>query len=615
MKKEIKNIQISDIKNPNDIKKYSYKELDGLAKNIRDEIINKVSINGGHLSSNLGVVEATIALLRVFNFDYDKLLFDVGHQSYTYKLLTGRSLDNLRHKDGVSGFQKRSESKYDCFEAGHSSTSISAAYGMAIGRDLKKENYEIISFIGDASIANGLAFEGLNNLSFNQHKMIIVLNDNDMSISKPIGGLSNLFRKISNSASYMNAKRRYKKFLSTTTFGKKIYAFSSLIKNRIAKILIPSTIFDNLSLKYIGPCDGHNIKKLEKVFLKAKKFKQPVVVHIKTNKGRGYKYSEIDNNGSWHGVEPFDIKTGKSLNISNKETFSKIYGDALYDLMKNNHELVLINPATMKGSCLEKIYKGFPDRTFDVGISEEHAIVMAQGLALSGFHPIVSMYSTFLQRAYDEINHDITRMNINMTLLVDRAGMPGFDGDTHQGSFDESFLYDLPNSVISMATSKQSCYELLNESLNNHGLFVIRYAKDYVNQFEKYPTSKFMGWNKLINKQNKKCLISFSNAGYQVYKLILENNIKCDYYEALYQKPICIDYVNQLLNYEEIFIYDAYANKSGFCLHLENLLLENNFKGKIKIFAIEDKYYSHMSINEQLKLACISPEDILNNLK
>lgn len=615
MKKEIHNIDISKITNPNFVKELTYDEILLLKDKITQYIIETVAKNGGHLSSNLGVIDASIALCRVFDFDKDKILFDVGHQSYTYKILTGRDLSNLRHKNGVSGFQKRTESKYDVFEAGHSSTSISAAYGMAIGRDLNKEDYNIIAFIGDASIANGLAFEGLNNLSFNQHKLIIVLNDNEMSISKSIGGLGNLFRKISNSTSYMSAKTRYKTFMQKTKVGKKIYTFTSAIKNKIAKMLIPSTIFDNLSLKYFGPCDGHNIKKMEKIFKKAKKMNKPCVVHLKTKKGKGYKYSEIDNSGSWHGVEPFNISTGKPLFVSNNETYSKVYADGVHQLMKDNEKIVLITPATMKGSCLEKIYEDFPNRSFDVGICEEHAITMALGLALEGFHPIVSMYSTFLQRAYDQLNHDIARMNVNITLLVDRAGTGGFDGETHQGSFDESFIYDLPNSVITMANNKKTCLDLLKESINNHGLFVIRYPKDEANDILKYPKTNFLDWHLLnSNFDSRICVIGVGNFGYELFELIKDSNLNIDYYDACYLKPIHKDYVNQLLKYNEIVIYDPYANKSGFALHLENLLIENNYKGIIKIFAIDDFYYPHMAFKEQLEISNILPNNVFDYL-
>ncbi len=611
----LKHIDLSSIKDPSFLKELSIKELELLSSDIKEEIIKQVAKNGGHLSSNLGSTDAIIALCYVFDFAIDKILFDVGHQAYAYKILTGRSLENLRNEGGVSGFLKRSESKYDYLEAGHSSTSISAAYGLAVARDLNNENYDIVSFIGDASMANGVSFEGLNNLSFDNHKMIIVLNDNDMSITKPTGGLANLFRKISDSQSYQKVKYGYVRFLNKTKVGKFLYKITSNFKNMVVKSLIPPTFFENLSLRYMGPIYGHDIKKLIKYFNKAKKLKQPVVVHIKTIKGEGYKYAELDKNGTWHGVEPFDIESGKPLKVNGNLTYQKLYADEVYDILKEDQKAILVCPATEKGSALERNFKDFPNQCYDVGICEEHSLIMALGLHLGGYKPIVSIYSTFLQRAYDQLNHDLARTNADILLLVDRAGMPGHDGETHQGSFDESFLYDLPNVTITMSATLKTSQELIKEGFNSKCVFVIRYPKDYVNQVDDYPSINNQKWPKLISKNSKKCLVSFGNNGYQVYKLLKQNNIDCDYYDAVYIKPIPLDYVNQLIKYEEIIIYDSYANKSGFCLHLQDLLICNNFKGKIKIFAIEDKYYSHKDVNKQLQESHILPIDIFNYIK
>jgi len=390
-------IELKDIKSPEFLNDLKYAELDILANKIRQEIIAKTSQYGGHLSSNLGVVEITIALHRMFNFKHDKLIFDVGHQSYTHKILTGRSLEYLRNRNGVSGFQKICESYYDCFEAGHSSTSLSAAQGFALNRDAKGEKYDVVAVIGDASVVNGLAFEALNNISHNKNKVIIILNDNEMSISRPTGGMGKFFSKISTASSYNRLKS----------------SFTSRVKNAIKRKLVPTTYFDNMGFQYIGCIDGHNIKALEKAIVRAKRTPRSVVLHVSTIKGKGYKYAENDTTGYWHGVTPFEIETGKPKNLHPESlSWSHLYSNLLAELMAKRNDIVIISPATVKGSGLEDLFASYPSRTFDVGIAEGHAVTLASGLAVAGTHPIVSIYSTFLQRAFDQIIHDIARMNL-----------------------------------------------------------------------------------------------------------------------------------------------------------------------------------------------------------
>ncbi|MDD4006269.1 MAG: 1-deoxy-D-xylulose-5-phosphate synthase, partial [Bacilli bacterium] len=419
-------IELKDIKSPEFLNDLKYAELDILANKIRQEIIAKTSQYGGHLSSNLGVVEITIALHRMFNFKHDKLIFDVGHQSYTHKILTGRSLEYLRNRNGVSGFQKICESYYDCFEAGHSSTSLSAAQGFALNRDAKGEKYDVVAVIGDASVVNGLAFEALNNISHNKNKVIIILNDNEMSISRPTGGMGKFFSKISTASGYNRLKSSYKRFMFTTRFGHGIYNFTSRVKNAIKRKLVPTTYFDNMGFQYIGCIDGHNIKALEKAITRAKRTPRSVVLHVSTIKGKGYKYAENDTTGYWHGVTPFEIETGKPKNLHPELlSWSHLYSDLLAELMAKRNDIVIISPATVKGSGLEDLFASYPSRTFDVGIAEGHAVTLASGLAVAGTHPIVSIYSTFLQRAFDQIIHDIARMNLNVTFLIDRSGLVG----------------------------------------------------------------------------------------------------------------------------------------------------------------------------------------------
>ena len=479
-KKELRRFDIENIQNPDFLKDLSYPELDLLSEDIRKYIIDITSKNGGHLSSNLGTVEATISLCKNFDFTKDKIIFDVGHQCYTYKILTGRKLDTLRKKDGISGFQKMSESPYDHFEAGHSSTSISAATGLAYARDLKGENYNVIAFIGDSSIQNGLALEGLNALAESGHKVIIILNDNDMSISKPVGSLSSLFRNFSTSSIYRKTKGAVRSVLRGR-FGRWLLVKFTRMKNWFKRKVINMTIFDNMGYSVIGPIDGHYIRQIDHALVRAKKINKSVVIHIKTIKGKGYEFAESDTEGDWHGVSKFNVETGEITTKNGEVSWSEQYNVLLKNEMSINDKLVTIVPATGHGSSLDSLFKTFPGRVIDVGISEEHAFTFAGGLAVNGFHPVISIYSTFMQRSYDELSHDLARLNVNATILVDRAGLVGNDGETHQGIYDEAFLYTIPNVSIAMASRSNEALSLIKESTCNHGVFAIRYPREYFN--------------------------------------------------------------------------------------------------------------------------------------
>lgn len=613
-KKEPRRIEIEQIKNPEFLKELSYKELGLLSMDIANYIIDKTSINGGHLAANLGVVDATIALCRCFDFSKDKLIFDVGHQCYTYKILTGRSLERLRKRDGVSGFQKMNESPYDHFECGHSSTSISAAKGMAVARDLNKENYEIVAFIGDASIANGLAFEALNNLASGNNKVIIVLNDNDMSITKPVGGLAKSFRNLSNSILYRRSKNNYQRIMKKTKFGRWILGWTSKIKNWIKRHVMAINIFDNIGISYIGPVDGHNIKAMTKAFEKAKTYDRSCVIHIKTIKGKGFKFAENDDTGKWHGVSSFDKETGK-LNIdTSKVTWSELYSKAIVHEMGEHQEAVLVVPATGVGSSLQDVFELYPNRCFDVGIAEEHAMTMSGGLAAAGKHPIVSVYSTFLQRAFDELSHDIARMNLDATILIDRAGLVGEDGNTHQGIYDESFLLTVPNTVVTMASREEETAGLLKESFNHHGVFCIRYPKARIAVQNANPAETPFGkWKKELDGENI-AIVSVGSVTLELKELLLNSNVAL--YNAIYQKPMDEEIIaKELVKYKKVIIYDAYAIENGFAQALSQKLVSLKYQGDIVIKAIPDVYVEHASINEQLEQFGLQPKQIVELVK
>ena len=614
-KKELRHIDLTKIENPDFLKTLNKKELNILCADIREYLINTVSKNGGHLSSNLGVVESTVALCKTFDFSKDKIIFDVGHQCYTYKLLTGRDLSNLRQKDGVSGFQKTSESDYDHFEAGHSSTSISAANGMAIARDLKHEKYDIIAFIGDASITNGLAMEGLNNCAADKkHKVIIIINDNDMSISKNVGGFSKMFRKFSNSALYCRTRNAYVKLMNTTAVGRKLYDFTATIKNWLKRHLIQMSVFDYLGYGIIGPYDGHNIKKVSQALEKAKKMDKSVIVYLKTVKGKGYKYSEKDEKGTWHGVGPFDVETGEFKNDKNKISWSEQYADLLFDSMNQDDKVYTIVPGTMYGSCLQKVFDFFPDRCQDVGIAEEHGVVFASGLAKEGFHPVISMYSTFLQRAYDEVSHDLARMNANATLLVDRAGLVGQDGNTHQGIYDEGYLYSIPNTVIAMATEASETKSIFEESFKNHGVFAIRFPRggfDKSSLKKDSTTINFGSWvisKEITSKEN--CLIGVGPNVNKVQEIIESKNLNVKVIKAIYLKPFDLDMLKTLLDFKKIVIYDAYSTVNGFVNAVSAKLMELGYKGQVILKAIPDVFVDQGSVKQQEEQFGLLPEQI-----
>ncbi len=613
-KKEIKHVELNKIKDPTFLKKMSYPELEVLSDDIRDYIIDITSKNGGHLSANLGTVEATIALCRVFDFRKDKIIFDVGHQCYTYKILTGRSLETLRKKDGISGYQKMSESIYDHFEAGHSSTSISAANGMAIARGIKKEKYDIIAFIGDSAMQNGLAFEALNNVAQSGNKVIIVLNDNDMSISQPVGGLSKAFRRLSGSSFYLKSKNVFRKIFWLTRFGKWMWVKFTKMKNWLKRKVISLNIFDTVGLNYIGPVDGHYIRHVEKALKRAKKSPKSVVVHIKTIKGHGYKYAEEDMEGEWHGVSSFNKETGE---ISSKEavvSWSEQYKFLLKNEMELDKRIVTIVPATGHGSDLDSLFKEFPKRVIDVGIAEEHAFTLAGGLAVNDMHPVVSIYSTFLQRSYDQLFHDVARMNFNLTILIDRAGLVGSDGDTHQGIYDEAFLYTIPNTTITMASRSNEALSLMKESLCNHGVFAIRYPREFfqmkANEVKKIPYGSWQ--TELESAKKDTAIVSVGPNTVKLKDKLLELNKNVTLYNAIYVKPMDEGKVKELLQYSKIIIYNPYATKEGFANALESRLLELGYKGKVVIKVVPTTFVKHATIEQQREEFGLRIDDIID---
>lgn len=609
--------KIEEIENPKFLENLNYKELNLLAKEIRSFIIENVSITGGHLSSNLGSVELTIALHKVFNASYDKILFDVGHQAYTHKILTGRAkkFKTLRQYNGLSGFLKSIESPYDIFESGHSSTSISTAMGMAIARKENNQNYQIVDVIGDASIANGIAFEALNNLSTKIGKIIIILNDNDMSISKSVGALAKSLSKIRTSRTYGVMKKGYVGFFSKIPLiGKPIVNFTRRLINRFTLLFRSANLFDNFEMSYLGPIDGHNIKALVKAFKKAKNYNSSILVHVKTKKGFGYVPAENDYQGKWHGTAPFDIEKGEIINNNKTISYSKLVANNLYKIMKDDENINLISAAMVSGSFLNKCFTDFSKRCFDVGIAEEHAICLANGLALSKKTPIVSLYSTFLQRGYDEILHDIARINSKVLFLIDRAGIVGADGSTHQGIFDVSFLSPIKNVVIATAPNAKYVYSLIKYLLTlNHPTF-FRYEKieikDAIQIDEDIDFTKFLLGN--YHDNNLASLIVVGDSYNKVLKIIKENNYPINVLSPFLLKPIDETTLSKLTN-KPIYIYDNTSIFEGFSSSVLKYINSLSFV-KFKAFTLPNEFIPHGKKIEILDLYKLKEEDVISNI-
>ena len=615
-------IDIKEIKNPKFLKKMSNKELETLSNDIRNFIIDNVSITGGHLSSNLGVVDLTIALHRVFNSPKDKFIFDVSHQCYTHKILTGRAnkFNTLRKLNGISGFQKRLESEYDSYEAGHSSTSLSAALGMAIARDKNKEDYNVVAIIGDGSMGNGLSYEAINHIGSLDTKLIIILNDNEMSISKNVGALHNNLDKIRSSYKYNNSKDNTKRLLSKIPLvGNPISMGITNIKSSFKKLYLKEGyLFEELGLKYYGPINGHDFNELIMYLEMAKKETKPVLIHVITEKGKGYEYAENDELGSWHGTGPFDIETGERVKKNDDLiTWSEVISNHLICLTKKYKKLNVITPAMAGGSKLLKYKELFPNNFLDVGIAEEHALVLANGMSIGGLIPFVSIYSTFLQRGYDEVLHDICRMNTHVILGIDRCGIVGEDGETHNGVFDLSFLLPIPNIVISTPKDSIEAGNLLYTAINNNKPFCIRYSKDKLKYEKKdYKMIKIGSWEKIVDGSDA-IIISY---GYllnkaMLVKELLKDKIDIAIVNARFQKPIDEEMFKELLNnYKNIYIYEEQMLINSLGSYLVNYANLNNYKGNINVFAIEDKFVLQGSKEEILKEIGLDEKSISNKI-
>ncbi len=603
-------MNIFDIKGPSDIKSLSIEELEDVATQIREFLIESISKTGGHLSSNLGIVDVTLAMHYVFSSPNDKFIFDVGHQSYVHKILTGRikQFAQLRQYKGIAGFQKRKESEHDPWEAGHSSTSLSAALGMSVARDLKHEHFQIVPVIGDGALTGGMSFEALNQIGSEQRKMVIIFNDNNMSISKNVGAIDQNFTRLRTSKPYNALKVDLKDALSSSKIGNDVLNSMKSIKNAVKRNVVDTSIFGELNLDYIGPVDGHDLKRLIKVLQIAKEHDGPIVVHVVTKKGKGYSFAENDVEGKWHGVSQFDPKTGISLSKmpAGHKSWSEVISTTLCDLAKENKDIVAITPAMIGGSKLNNFFTQYPQRSFDCGIAEEHAMTFAAGLAASGIRPFISVYSSFLQRAYDQINHDVARMDLPVVIGVDRCGLVGEDGETHHGVFDIAMLRHIPNMILSQPKDSKEAQNLMYTAFQQNHPFVIRYPRGNTpyKKVEEYTSIRIGSWTKWTSELgNRLCVITYGDCVDKVISKAKVNNLPISVVNARFFKPIDTEMLEAICQLSiPVIIFETDIKIGG----LGSAILEyTNDHGITKHFVrlgIKDHYVEHGSIPQLRKL-------------
>lgn len=589
---------LKNYKDMQQIKKMSFEDLDIFAKEIREFLIEEVSKTGGHLASNLGVVELTLSLYKVFNFQKDKLIWDVGHQAYVHKILTGRKDDfkSLRQYDGMSGFPKRKESPYDVFEVGHSSTSISAAIGMARVRDLNSENYEVIPVIGDGALTGGMALEALNDLGYSKNKVIIILNDNQMSIDKNVGGLSTYLSTIRTDPKYNKFKSDFNSTIRKMPLGEGVANSIQKLKDGIKQLVVPGMLFEDMGIKYLGPVDGHNIKQMVKILSMCKNINGPVLIHVITKKGKGYTYAESCPN-KFHGIGPFDWKTGKSLS-SGKITYSKVFGDEMVKIAEKNKKVVAITAAMPDGTGLKEFSQKYPKRFFDVGIAEQHAVTMAAGIASGGFKPVFAVYSTFLQRAYDQVLHDVCMQNLPVVFAIDRAGIVGNDGETHQGVFDISFLSHIPNLTIMSPKSTEELRAILNWSIKQNFPIAIRYPRggDDGEPLKPVENIKLGKWE-VLKDEGDIAIIATGNMVEKALKVrekLYDFGIKVSVVNGYFIKPMDEMLLEDLAQRKKyIFTIEDNVVSGGFGSNILNYLNKINKKVDIVNIGYKDEFIPH----------------------
>ncbi len=611
---------LDQIQKENDIKKISPRDYDALAAEIREFLVNKISVTGGHLGSNLGAVELTMALHLALNLPQDKIIWDVGHQSYTHKLLTGRreGFEMLRKYGGMSGFPKRKESSCDCFDTGHSSTSISAGLGLVKARDLSGKDHTVVSVIGDGALTGGMAYEALNNAARLETNFIIILNDNNMSISENVGGVSKYLNNIRTSHAYLDVKDGIYDAIRNTKYGSPVVAGIRRAKNSLKQLVIPGMFFEDMGITYLGPVDGHDTQALVRVISEAKRRKNAVLIHVLTRKGKGYAPAE-KHPARFHGAEPFDIVTGVPLKKKMKANYTDIFSTVMMKLGQRDERVAAITAAMPDGTGLKRFSHAYPDRFFDVGIAEQHAVTFAAGLAAGGLKPVVAVYSSFLQRAYDQVLHDVCIQNLPVIFAVDRAGLVGSDGETHQGIFDLSYLSSIPNMHIMAPKNKWELSDMMKFAVSFGAPIAIRYPRgEAYDGLAGFRAPVEYGKAEMIYEEKDIALLavgSMVKTAEAVRDRLKEEGLCVTLVNARFVKPIDEEMVRRLAEKHSLFVtMEENVASGGFGEKVRSFLEEARLSGHVLSIAVPDEYVEHGNVDVLKKEIGIDEETVTERI-
>lgn len=613
---------LEKIKQPNDIKQISMEQLPKLAEEIRQFLLEHLSKTGGHLASNLGAVELTMALHYVFQLPEDKIIWDVGHQSYTHKILTGRKdgFDQLRMLGGMSGFPKRSESPCDAFDTGHSSTSISAGVGYVCARDLQKQDYQVISVIGDGALTGGMAYEALNNASSLKKNFIIILNDNEMSISENVGGISSYLSNMRTAESYHGLKTGVKNGLNKIPgIGPAAVKRIHKTKDSIKRLVIPGMFFEDMGLTYLGPVNGHDCSRMIQVFQEAKKVQGPVLIHVKTEKGRGYEPA-MRHPARFHGTSAFDLEHGLPLSSSGKANYTDIFSTVMRKFGDREEKVVAVTAAMPDGTGLKRFRNMFPERFFDVGIAEEHAVTFAAGLALGGMIPVVAVYSSFLQRAVDQIIEDVCLQNLHVIFAVDRAGLVGSDGETHQGCFDLTYLSMIPNMTVMAPKNKWELSDMMKFAVQYQGPIAIRYPRgEAYDGLEEYREPICKGRSEVLFEGKDIALLavgSMVKTGVQVRKMLMEDGENPTLVNARFVKPLDEKLLSQLAEQHKLFVtMEENVAAGGFGSQVADYMRRMHPEVRVLTIALPDSFIEHGNPEKLKEKAGIDGVSVYRKIK
>ena len=618
-------MDLNKISSPSFLKGLNNKQLEALAKDIRAFLIEKCSVTGGHIGPNLGVVELTIALHKVFNSPTDKLLWDVGHQAYVHKILTGRAsqFDTLRQYKGLCGFPKLIESEHDEWETGHSSTSLSAAMGMAAARDIKKEKNYVVPIIGDGALTGGMALEALNHIGHEKTNMIVILNDNEMSIAPNVGALHGVLGRLRTAKEYSKAKEELERLMhKIPVVGDKLASTAERVKDSLKYLVVSGVFFEEMGFKYLGPIDGHDFEALEDTLEYAKKVKGPVLVHVITKKGKGYKPAEEDTVGTWHGTGPYKMESGEFVKSAVKgPAWSSLVAESVRKCMKEDERIVAITPAMPVGSKLEGIQKDFPKRFYDVGIAEQHAATMAAGLATQKMKPFLAIYSTFLQRAYDQVLHDIARPNLNVFIGIDRAGLVGADGETHQGVFDISFLRHIPNIVLMMPKDENEGQHMVKTAIEyDGGPIALRYPRGNGLGVEMDAEMKVLpiGSWEVLREGKDATILTFGTTipmAFEAAEMLASQGVQVKIVNARFIKPMDEAMLHELMQAgAPILTLEEAVLQGGFGSAVLEFAADHQYKVDIDRIGIPDQFIEHGNVDQLLEEINVTAEETVKRM-